>query len=357
MANSPDLSIQDGDVFRQEYWTASADIPLDTYVADRQAKPKWVRFISDQDTLSFWLEAGVSHDFWVVLANGDSCLTRVQSGMRSPDQLPKVGEPDTLRFTLTEFQHMIFPARLNGKDSVQLMFHLAAQGLTLIQDSAARFPSVDFNQEDSARSWGGRTASRTSQGNLLELGPFQWDKQMIWENKASGQFSDGKFGLNYFDHHILEFDFSEEYLVVHTRLPDTSSYTRVPLKMRQERVFVPTRLQVGDTVLTHSFLLHLGYGGSLLLNDAFAHAHKVSSFWPVTSEQILTDAYGNEIQVKKATVPHMEVGPFALESVPAGYFDGNLGRQSMSVMGGDMMQRFDMLLDLQQVRLYLKSRG
>ncbi|MEO1451926.1 MAG: hypothetical protein AAFV07_20510, partial [Bacteroidota bacterium] len=68
-ARSPTLSIQDGETMRLQYWTASPEIPLDVYEADRINQVKTVAFISDIDTLDIRLEPGTVHDFWVILAN------------------------------------------------------------------------------------------------------------------------------------------------------------------------------------------------------------------------------------------------------------------------------------------------
>ncbi len=80
----------------------------------------------------------------------------------------------------------------------------------------------------------------------------------------------------------------------------------------------------------------------------------MSSELEVVDEQKLTDSYGNVVKVKKAIMPELGIGRLRLTNVPAGFFDGTIGTQNMSVLGGDVLKRFNIIIDAKREFIYLK---
>ncbi|RZL18744.1 MAG: hypothetical protein EOO96_26790, partial [Pedobacter sp.] len=96
-------------------------------------------------------------------------------------------------FELTGYNNIAIKTVVNKKDTIKLMFHLAASSVTLTEEALQKIQSMKFERTDSVSSWGGSgNTSRFSKDNTLQIGSLAWEKMPIWENKNSGQNTDGK---------------------------------------------------------------------------------------------------------------------------------------------------------------------
>ncbi len=261
---------------------------------------------------------------------------------------------DTIPFSLTEHNNIAITCLLNDTDSLQLMFHLAASAVSLTTEATPRLQSLSFSQTDTVNSWGGAQESRSSTGNALRIGSLEWQELPIWESQHSGPGTDGKFGYDLFSDRILEIDYDHSRLILYDTLPkQVNEFHPLDLIIENDLLFLAGQLFL-DSLLSNRFLLHSGYGGAVLFDDVFAAQHELATRLVITEEQILRDSYGNEIQVKKALLPDLRIGPYRLAEVPVGFFAGAIGRQRMSVFGGAALKRFNWIFDFQNARLYLQ---
>lgn len=359
-ANSPDLSILDGQTFKKDHWTVSPEIPLDVYAADKAKGSKSVVYYSDLDSISFVVERGSSFDFWVVLNEKDSCLQRLKSGLPSlPDENAPL-ESDTILFVLTPGNNISIPVLVNGMDSLNLMFHSAASGVGLTNDAVSRMESAKEGRLlEGASAWGGEGEMRVSTGNRFQVGRFSWEDMTMFQSEHSGRGTDGKFGVDLFANKVLELDYEKKIFVVHSRLPKLErGFVEYKLLFQNHMMFLEGALDLGeDEELELQMLIHSGYSGTLLLDDVFVSKHKVGEKLAVISEGELKDSFGNVLKTKKATLPKLAVGGTEFLEMPVGFFEGSIGRQKMSVMGGDLLRRFDVVLDFQNAVIYLRPNG
>lgn len=174
-------------------------------------------------------------------------------------------------FQLTSFNNIVIAAILNQKDTVQLMLHTAASDITLTEEATKKLKSVAFdNTIDSIKSWGGETnAARFSEHNYLEINGLRWDSLSITENKNSGQFSDGKFGLNLFGNKYIAFDFEEKIITISEKLPKRmKGYMQYNISFENDFMFIEGNCETEKfNQLRNQFLIHSGYAGSILLDD------------------------------------------------------------------------------------------
>lgn len=262
-------------------------------------------------------------------------------------------------FRLTAYNNIAIQALVNQQDSVWLMFHTATDAIALTEDATRKMKSLVFERTDSVGSWGGNgNTSRFSKHNTLRIGKLTWLQQPIWEDRYSGKETDGKFGPELFDGKWIELDFDHSQLVLHTALPEkTKDYQKLRLTIQQGMLFVEGTLTIGEDTFTTKFLLHSGYSGDLLLDDELAARHKLGEKLTVTGIQEMKDAFGNVLKNKKAILPQWTIGNEKLAMVPVAFFEGAIGRQKMSVLGGDILKRFNIIIDAKREYIYLKANG
>lgn len=262
----------------------------------------------------------------------------------------------SIPFQLTNYNNLAVKAVLNRQDTVNLMFHTAANAVTLTEEALKTAKSLIFAGADSVKSWGGSgNTSRFSRGNLLQIGEQTWPNTPIWENLNSGPQTDGKFGIDLFEGKVIELDFDANRLTIHTNLPQTiSQYEKLKLVFDNDMLFLEAYCKVGDQALKNRFLIHSGYSGAVLLDDQFVGEHKLGETLKVISEKELKDSFGNVIKTQKAILPALTIGNQTLTDVPVGFFKGALGRQKMSILGGDVLKRFNIIIDAKREYVYLK---
>lgn len=265
---------------------------------------------------------------------------------------------DTIPFILTDHNNIAIQAILNQQDTVQLMFHTAANSITLTKAATAKMKSIHWQSEDQVKSWGGEHQSRYSQSNLLQIKHLEWDSLSIWENEHSGPSTDGKFGPNLFKNRLIEMDFDHQWILLHPNLPAKAKvYESLPLHLENGFIFLEGVSKIGAVSYTNLFLLHTGYGGSILYDDEFSDSTQIGTQLEITAEKNLKDSFGNVLKTKKAKLPQFKIGPISFQDITVGFFEGAIGRQKMSVMGGDLLKRFNLIMDLEHAIIYLKPNS
>jgi len=259
-------------------------------------------------------------------------------------------------FRLTAHNNMSVRAVLNGKDTVNLMFHTAAGYVTVTETAAKKLKSLQFKElTDSVKSWGGGAGeSRLSENNTLRMAGLVWKKVSIWENINSGPGTDGKFGMDVFEGRVVAINFDQNTIGVYKALPaQAQKYEKLKLLQEHGNLFVEAACQTDNETFTHKFLIHSGYYGALLLDDSFVNEHRLGDKLKITGEKELRDSYNNVVKTKKAVLPKLRVGSVELADVPVGFFEGAIGRQKMSIMGGDVIKRFNWIIDVRNGLVYI----
>jgi len=259
-------------------------------------------------------------------------------------------------FELTDYNNISIKTVLNKKDTVKLMFHLAASSVTLTEEALQKINSVKFERTDSVSSWGGSgNKSKYSKSNELQIGSLVWKQIPIWENINSGQSTDGKFGLELFKDKLVAIDFDKKIITIDQELPkNINNYQKLNIDYKDDMMFVTANCDLGRANVTNKFLIHSGYAGSVLFDDQFSNVNKLSEQLQITSEKQLKDSFGNVLKTKKAILPIFSLGSFTLKNIPVGFFDGTIGRQKMSVLGGDILKRFNIIIDAKREFIYIK---
>lgn len=262
---------------------------------------------------------------------------------------------DTIPFQLTAHNNLSIKAVVNKQDTVDLMFHTASSGVTLIKKATEKLKTIEWNQGDKVNSWGGENEARYSTSNTVQIGTFQWDSLPIWETEHSGPTTDGKFGLNLFQGKVVEIDFDNSWLIIQQTVPPKiAAYQKLELDFEQDFLFIEGMSMIGDQGFANRYLIHSGYGGTILYDDKFVKESKIGNQITITEEQELKDSYGNILKTKKGNVPQFTIGTEIFEELPVGFFEGAIGRQKISVMGGNLLKRFNLIIDAKREYIYLQ---
>ncbi len=266
--------------------------------------------------------------------------------------------PIRIPFTLTSADNLSVRATLNGTDAVDLMFHTAIDSVSLTKAAVAKAASFRADGTATVRSWGGSATARHSIGNTLQIGPLVFRDLAITESDNSGPGTDGKFGPNLFAGRVLEIDFDAGEIVLHDTLPALGSqWQRLDLLVRDGSLFVVGEVAVGERRYPTEFLLHSGFGGAALLDEQFVQMHGLDAQLVTIRENELRDSYGNVVKTRTVRLPSLLLGTLVFRDVPVGIFDGALGARRMSILGGGLLKRCNLMLDIGNGQLYVAPSG
>ena len=264
--------------------------------------------------------------------------------------------PIRIPFTLTAADNLSVRATLNGTDAVELMFHTAIDSVSLTKAAVAKLSSFRADGTATVRSWGGSAQARHSTGNTLLIGALSFSDLAITESDNSGPGTDGKFGPKLFGAKVVEIDFDARELVLHTALPALGpQWQRLDLVCREGSMFVMGEVVVGEQRCPTELLLHSGFGGVALLDAEFVRTHGLDAQLVTIRENDLRDSYGNLVKTRTVRLPSLHLGALAFRDVPVGIFDGVLGSRRMSILGGGLLKRVNLILDVGNGHLYVAS--
>lgn len=266
-------------------------------------------------------------------------------------------ETISIPFTLSKQNNIVVDVQINESHVVHLMLHSASSDVTLTEDAVRHLGDLTLGKAARIESWGGTSDARYSTGNRVRIGSLAKDDVTLWENRNSGEGTDGKFGLDFFGDAVVEIDYDSGRIVVHDRLPDKArDYQSLAIENEDGERYVEGLCLFGDETRANRFLIHSGYAGGLLLDDAFAASSGIDRKIAITETSRLTDSYGNIIEVKKGVMPGFSLGRLTLSDVPVGFFSGRIGNQDKSVLGGAILKQFNLIFDLGRNTLYIKHR-
>lgn len=271
-------------------------------------------------------------------------------------QQKKLNNTFSIPFVLTSSNNISVKVILNNADTLKLMLHTASNNISVTEDASSKAKTLKFSRTDTVTSWGSQSnASRFSANNKLGIADLKLENIQLWENKNTGPETDGKFGLNLFENKFVAINFDEKIIKVSETLPaDLKTYKKLPLVVKDDSMFINATCVVGSDTPQNQYLIHSGYGGTILLDDGFSNKYSLKDKLKVISERDLKDSYDNIIKTKKAILPVFSIGDMKLLEIPASFFEGSVGRQKMSVIGGDLIKRFNLIFDKDRKYVYLK---
>lgn len=260
-------------------------------------------------------------------------------------------------FRLTKYNNILVPVIINQKDTVQLMLHTGSDYITIIEDSYKKMKSISISDTlNNVTSWAGYSDMKMSQNNVIKFGDEEFSKIPIFIDKQSGNESDGKIGLKFFEGKHFEINFDENKLYVYDIAPTKlKKYTKLNSRYSQETLYIKAFPFIDKKPIETEFMIHTGFSGALMISDDFAKEYKLLEKFEIIGESKLSDAAGNVILSKKSILPDFELANQTFKNVPMSFFDSTIKIQHKNIMGGDLIKRFNLILNPEKDILYVKK--
>lgn len=101
-------------------------------------------------------------------------------------------------------------------------------------------------------------------------------------------------------------------------------------------------------------MLQSGYSGGLLYSDEFSSEQNLDQLLQITHEKTLKNAANQTLTTKQGVLPYLKIGTIVLKNVSAGFFTGEIKRQTVNYLGADILKRFIWIFDADRKTVYIK---
>ncbi len=181
-----------------------------------------------------------------------------------------------------------------------------------------------------------------------------------------GDISDGIIGENILNNFILRIDYKNEYAILYQTIDsiDLSQYKRIALAKRNNRYYLPLKIKINEFLwVTGTFMLDLGSGSSVNFTNEIAKKYnfdeKIKHKIPFYTKY---GGLGGESSSVSFNSDSLWIGDFAFKNVKMEYSEDKSGALSggnnnIGIIGNDILERFDVVIDFINSNLYLKPNS
>ena len=327
-------------------WYLNPKIKLDVFTTGKLTKPKTIKFKTDVDSISFKIKPGQKKDFIVLLNGKDTCLTEIQS-IKTRD-FSKISPEihDTIPFFVNKYNTNFLPVVFNGTDSLMLNFDTGAT-------------EIDFTTEALKQKVNSHPKLYNTSYDI-KIGK-QTYKSKIYDIKLAGNETDGLLGWNVFDGMIVELDYDNNKMLLHSKMPKQvlhdKKYSKFKIRYIKNKPFIESEISQSGTRNKSLFLFDLGYQRTVMLdNDLLQETQFPVEKMEVIKKVIMHGTRGNEVPVITSNLESLKIGNFELKNIPAQIMGQNKPMKGINVhyLGSDVLKRFNTVLDFQKDLIYLK---
>lgn len=265
---------------------------------------------------------------------------------------------DTIPFKLTEHNNIAIESILNNNDTIDLMFHTGVSSISLTPEQTEKLKNDENKKSTDAQSWSGKKDIEYIENNQLKITHLEWNNLNVWLDLLSGPETNGKFGPHLFENKLIEINFDDLIIVLHLNkeeIKNLSEYQSFKMSTNDhDALFIEGTMAVNQANIENKYMIHSGYGGTIILDDQFYKKNSEINTLEVIGENDLKDSFGNIIKTKKTLVEKFSIGNIQFQNVPVSYFDSEIEIQQTSILGGEILKRMNMILDIKNMTLYAK---
>jgi len=282
-----------------------------------------------------------------------SPLEQSQGGKK---ESPNTYSSDTLSFKISPGNNLIFKVVLDKKDSLDLFFDTGGTELVLKHSSIRSRTSL---LEGKNESYKGENYEPLEGTYALSLNHMNWDSLTIYPTAVGPEDADGHFGWNLFEDKVLEIDYEQERMIVHSGYSgDLQGYAKMDIEYINTLFCIKGEIKIGDKSYVNRYLFDTGFQRAVIMDKDLREKADFPDDLPVLKESKLRNSAGTEFINRVVSVDEICFGnactgplPVQLLSTP------NPARFKTHILGNELLKRFNTILDFQNNFVYLKPNS
>lgn len=177
-----------------------------------------------------------------------------------------------------------------------------------------------------------------------------------------GDQADGILGIDNMGRKIIAINYVDEMMGIWDKIEDTNGYTSIPIRYEDDRIYVPMKIVIRDgNTIEGETLIDLGSAGTVTLTSLVASQHSLKTISPQMHYSCIYGGIGGSSSGSDFRAKSVTVGSYTLNDITMDYSDNTEGALSegeyIAIVGNDFWERFDMIIDLNGSRLYLRPNA
>lgn len=180
-----------------------------------------------------------------------------------------------------------------------------------------------------------------------------------------GDFADGILGMEYFYNSVLEINYEHEYMRRFQSIDsvDVSNYSKIKLKKDGNRLFIPLKVNINDTLtIEGDYQLDLGAGGTVGFTSSTANKyHLLENIEEKIPYFTKYGGVGGESSSYVFRALSLQIGDFVFNKVTMSFSMDKSGAMAsnkhMGLLGNRIYERFNVFIDFTNNDLYLKPNS
>jgi hypothetical protein len=358
-ANSNKISIKDGDEPITKYWDylTTAIKPV-VYNVSKFNKKRKLTFYTDTDSISFEISPGEKYDFKVLLNSKDTCYAQISTII--PSYYKECDNclitNDTIPFILGKDHYIHIKGKVNYSEALDLIFDTGAS-CVLLTETGLKKAKINLDGFTENQGTGGFTTEQTSSSNHLQLSALHWKNlPLLFIDYKGSLNADGVVGFNVFEDKVVEIDYNNSIMIIHSKLPlEKSGYTESKMRHNINGYFIQGTLNNGEKDCTGWFLFDTGGNLTVAVGGDFSTANQLYGTMKKLGSSSTSGTGSNILMSETDILPKLKLVDFVISGVPiqlqnsTGNFFGSAG-----IMGNGVLERFNVIIDYPNATIYLK---
>lgn len=272
-------------------------------------------------------------------------------------------------FELFRNKYVLFHAKMGvAKDSLTFFFDTGATTCLLDSTQAVK-NNIQPNFQQEVEGAGGKTTYLFAKNQSLKLNPkTQLDSldfvitDLSRLKKSLGKNFDGIMGYALIKQYVTQINFDQKTISLYTNVHqlDTTNYSVLNFNFKNgipiPQFDVSITLKNGTTY-TDTVFFDSGAGLSLLVNTPFAKKNNliqnIGKFIPTSNNNLSKQSFQVDASIAK-----IKIGNYTFSDLPISIADDQTGVSSfegyLGILGSEIINRFNLILDYAQHKIYLK---
>ncbi len=263
---------------------------------------------------------------------------------------------DSIPFTMTEGNNIMFSCLLDEKDSIQLFFDTGGTELVLLHDAIKNETSLLQNRNKGYQEIDFEPLEETSS---LRIGNLVWDSLNIYPARVGPKEMAGHFGWDLFKGKIIELNYDEKVMVVHPGVENiTEGFQKIPIEYTNTLFCIDATLSVSDQLFQNRYLFDSGFQRAIVLDKELRKKDGFPNNLTVLKESTLRNSRGDVFINKVVNTDQICFGELCADNVPAQLIvTPNPARFETNILGNELLKRFNTILDFKNHHVYLKANS
>jgi hypothetical protein len=317
-------------------------------------------FYTDIDSIKVRVKPGSKFDFIILLNGKDSCYTQIVSSksLNSPLRNQQ-NTADTIPFTLTAYNAIHVKAIVNNTDTLNLHFDIGTLDFRLLKSAILNKTQLVPNRAEALSGRAKPNYNKLNKINTMQIGTLIWDNPTVQIANNVAKEMDGRFGWRAFDGKVIEIDYDQKHIIVYSELPKKKKdYVKSDIKFIQSLFCIEANIEIADKQYKGNFLFDTGSDLAMVLDSAWMK----NRFFPQDLKSIkkssFSDGAGRRYETNIVSVPTLKLNGFGLRNIPTSLlgYKSPVGFQ-INYFGNNLLKRFNVLIDLQKDKIYLKPNS